>query len=129
MLWHRPYETKILGQVSIPNLPFQGRGALAGCPDRRGFRELEIWRLLFEAELSLPYFLGCSDLDSLRSVNPPSRQDILRKLDKDWIPIVGEATVFALIGEGHQAEILMLGAPTEDAWEMFLTLAQSNKTG
>ena len=123
MLWREPFATKILGPCSVPSLPFDGRAALLGCIDPSGFRELEVWRRLCVAELNIPYYLGAVSHAELKAITPSSRQDILRQLSSDWQTHFADATVFALIGMGDQAEVLMLGSPTEDAWDEFLRIS------
>lgn len=124
MLWRKSYETAVLGPCSVPQLPFEGRAALIGCMESSGFRELEVWRRLCDAELRLPYYVGSASFAELEAVTPPSRQEALRRLEGDWISLLEGASVFGLIGSGQAAETLMLGSPTEEAWEAFLGIAQ-----
>ena len=119
----RKYATRILGPCTVPTLPFEGRAALIGCLTSSGFRELEVWRRLCDAELRLPYHVGSASFAELGAITPPSRQESLCRLEGDWSSVLDGAGVFGLIGSGETAETLMLGSPTEEAWEAFLELS------
>jgi len=123
VIWRKSYQTLIKGPCRVPQLSFEGRAALLAAPTADGFRELEVWRRLCEAELPIPYWLGAIEFDALHLISPPSRHDRLIRLGEEWVGVAGDAPCLALIGQGNEAEVLMLGSPTEDAWAEFLRIS------
>ncbi len=123
MFWRKSYHTLIKGPCLVPQLTFKGRAALLAAPTADGFRELEVWRRLCEAELPIPYWLGSIEFDALQLISPPSRRSRLMRLGEEWADIAADAPCLALIGQGNEAEVLMLGSPTEDAWAEFLRIS------
>lgn len=119
----RKYQTLVLGPCTVPTLPFDGRAALIGSVNSSGFRELEVWRRLCDAELRVPYYLASASFAELEAITPPSRQGSLRQIEGEWSSVVEGGGAFGLIGSGQTAETLMLGSPTEEAWEAFLGIA------
>lgn len=121
MLWREEYVTALLQPSVVPKLPFETRSAMVATKRESGFRQVEVWRRLFDAELPIPYWIGATPaaFADLMAITAPSQRWRLVQLSEAWDTLVATDT-FALIGAGERAEIIMGGLPTEDAWERFL---------
>lgn len=145
MLWRTPYQTPRAENVTLPGL--SGRYVsgeswvalddfvLVGAFDLRGLSEIGIWtRLLDEAGIGVVVAFFDAEWSPqqrvvLEASIPYSQQGhTLMANDPrgEWLDLISPdkpERAFAAVVRGHAASVLMLGAPTEDAWDDFLLAA------
>ncbi len=147
MLWRESYSTRVLESPRIPALigsnlngdswDSNARIALAANFSLREMQQRDVWLRLFQAELEIPRALGVvlsewseKDLEQLRSATPRSRwPEVFAFTDSEcaWKNLIepdSPARVFALLVEQGQTNFVMIGPPTEEAWERFLTASR-----
>jgi len=143
MLWRESYATRVLEEPRIPALvglnlsgetwDDDARIALAANFSLREMQQRDVWLRLFQAELEIPYALGVvqtswldKELEQLRAAVPRSRwPEVFAFTDSEsaWKSLIepdSPARVFALLVEQGQTDFVMIGPPTEEAWERFL---------
>ena len=138
MLWRTPYETTEIEASTLARLPLPevGEGTFAAVISfsPRHFQQREVWRRLFEAELPIPYFVGvigsADDLEQLQSSTPSSQHERLVRIEDAqgaWLSLLGEENndrAFAFVQREGTIVVLMVGPPTEKAWDRFLAAAR-----
>ncbi len=138
MLWRTSYETTVIEASTLAGLPLpearEGTFAAVISFSPRHFQQREVWRRLFEAELPIPYFVGvigsAEDLEQLKSSAPISQHEKLIRIEDEqgaWISLLGEDNkerAFAFVQREGTIVILMVGPPTEEAWDRFLAAAR-----
>lgn len=143
MLWKPTYETRVLRNVTLPRL--EGRtldgqdgaapveGVMLGAFGPFASAELGVWRrLLQEAapDRRVPTVLvraAWSERErrTLATATPPSQQPwslLANDPEGAWSAAVGPdraERAFAAVIRGSVAALLMVGLPTEDAWDEF----------
>lgn len=144
MLWKPTYETRIL--ADIPLVRLVGRtldsqdgaapveGAMLGAFGPFASAELGVWRrLLHDAypERAVPTVLvrtAWSERErrTIATATPPKEQPwtlLANDPDNSWSQAVSPdraERAFAAIVKDGQAKLLMVGLPTEEAWDQFL---------
>ncbi len=138
MLWRTSYETTEIEATTLEGLPLPevGEGTFAAVISfsPRHFQQREVWRRLFEAELAIPYFVGvigsADDLEQLQSSTPRSQHERLIRIEDAqgaWLSLLGEEnkeSAFAFVQREGTLVVLMVGPPTEEAWDRFLDSAR-----
>lgn len=119
MIWRRRYDTIVQRVLDIP----ANDGVAIGATSLEALTEAGVWfRLMDQAGLNYrfePIGLAESDLESLV---PPS---IAVRLSPPPSLSVDEDRSFAYVAKGGRIALLMVGPPTEDAWEEFELTARS----
>lgn len=146
MLWRTGYQTIIRNDVVIPEsriwdltgevVHVAGPIAFALGFSARSLQQREVWRRLFEAELPIPFWTGVISEDNfaestelLQAMTPKSRWSstvVVLDPQRAWRNLIepeDEERCFALISRGNTADVVMIGPPTEEAWERFLAQA------
>lgn len=146
MLWRTGYQTIVRNDVVIPEsriwdltgevVNVAGPIAFALGFSARSFQQREVWRRLFEAELPIPFWTGVISEDNLaestellQAMTPKSRWSstvVVLDPQRAWRNLIepeDEERCFALISRGNTADVVMIGPPTEEAWERFLAQA------
>ena len=149
MLWRTGYQTIVRDDIAIPKTQIwdltgeavkaAGSIALALGFSARSFQQREVWRRLFEAELPIPFWTGVvseGDLEEstelLQAMTPKSRWTstvVVPDPQKAWRNLIepdSDERCFALIVRGKTADVVMVGPPTEEAWERFLAQAATH---
>ena len=145
MIWRTPYQTIEHEATAVPvirgetlvgdSFELTDTAIVLGGFDLRAQLELGIWLRLCVAELpNIPlyvvYFLDPADTKShrqLTAITPPSRHrsTILSTVSSEWAALVHpdkhERSFGCLIKNGI-ANPFMVGTPTEDSWDRFLSL-------
>lgn len=149
MLWLESYETRVLrGErapplrgESLEGLPFErpARFALLGGYGIESCAQSEIWRRLFTQRFGAAagVVLGTirkgwsvEERALLRAIKPPSRQSATYCFfdeTEEWERLLSpdpQGRAFAALVDGPTMELMMVGPPTEDAWELFESHAQ-----
>lgn len=130
MLWKDEYRPVVRYDVRIP--PVQGTllsgaptlvrgGVLIGAFDARS-SEVGVWQRLIGGQPPTA-FIGVSAEDAT-AVTPPSGRASTLVIVNDlaWRTIAvadRPERAFALVFSGERAQMLVVGAPTEDVWEEF----------
>lgn len=143
MLWKTPYETRILRGVELPRLV--GRtldnqdgaapveGAMLGAFGPFAGAELGIWRKLLEEAFparKVPTVLVRAawterERRTLATATPPGLHPwtlLANDPDGAWAAAVGPdraERAFGSVVRSGTAELLMVGLPTEEAWDHF----------
>ncbi len=144
MLWKPTYETRILSNISLPRLvgltlnsqdgaaPVEG--AMLGAFGPFASAELGVWRrLLNEAhpQRAVPTVLvrtAWSERErrTIATATPPKEQPwtlLANDPENAWSKVVlpdRAERAFAAVVKDGVARILMVGLPTEEAWDQFL---------
>ena len=147
MLWREPYTTRtveadwpplrLLNAKGEP-LPVAPDFAVIGSFRARAMQQREVWRKLFEAELNLPFHLvlvghepGSSEAKLWLGAMPPSVASsaaFLLEESHRWQELLApehEDQAFAALIKDGRADLVMVGPPTEEAWETFLQRGSS----
>lgn len=137
MLWRSAYVPRILRSVPLPNGSDQPRVCVGGF-DLKALGEIGIWqRLLDGTDAANRYRIqlfgdGATFPPRLvRAVIPPSQRDrfeIVEAATREWKELVApdrpERSFAAVIREG-KADLLVIGAPTEEVWDEFQAVMSS----
>ena len=143
MLWRPTYETRVLRGVALPRLAGRtldgqsgaapGEGATLGAFGPLAFAELGVWRRLLEEadpERPVPTVLVRAawterERRALDVATPPAQRPWTLLADDPtgaWAAAVEPdraERAFGAVVRGGQAVLLMVGLPTEDAWDEF----------
>lgn len=134
MIWREAYRTLCAHDVLLPPLML-ATGEVASFPrvllggfSSTAFREIGIWKKLLasehvEVDLRVAYF-GVSEQELAEIVPRSERQYTISCSDTKqvWTFLISpdrQDQAFAAVTQGNIAKLLMKGAPTEDAWEVF----------
>lgn len=142
MLWRQPYSTRVLAQVQLPaphglrldmgawKMP--ERFVLVGGFSARAYGEMEIWRRLLAAEVDAPVVLAfifesltSFDRRDIEAVLPPSLHESVLLVEGEverWRNVIEPdkpERSFAAGLVGGSTKVLMVGPPTEEAWDAF----------
>jgi hypothetical protein len=141
MLWRPAYETRELSPVECPSVIARflsgeefsppDQCVLLGAFDPKAQAELGVWRrLITEAIPSTPiltlFFLEDLKMEpSLRAMTPKSTWSAvaLSTPSNDWIELIQPdrpERSFAGVLQDGIFQVLMVGPPTEEAWDRFL---------
>lgn len=137
MVWREAYSTRVLDapSLSLPELKAYDSGEpfatpsgtwvwLAG-PDLKVQLKLGVWLRLLDSLKAPPARVistwsghpAASDKRTWAAVVPRSQQALWTSMDAN--PFEIDAPLIAAAMHGSHAEIVMLGAPTEEAWDAF----------
>lgn len=143
MIWREAYRTRSLGPVALPPLSmldldgkavaFEQPALIIGAFDPRAHREVELWSRLIGGSFpgydpSFRLYLGGTDTrrrEALAAIHPPSRHRQVRLAedpDGAWRSLIEPdrpERSFGLIAVDGRSHRLMVGPPTEEAWEEF----------
>src|SRR5579872_2668761 len=129
MLWRAGYSTPVLRDVKLP-MPVDCGPILIVLLSPDSLSEAELWRRLISAELpDLSLRLTLAEALStsvLAELLPPSLHEAIVTTNIDWTELAqpdrGDRAL-ALVVSGRVAKVLMIGPPTEDAWDEFKAAA------
>jgi hypothetical protein len=140
LLWHDPVVTRVSENVPFPAAAgqtlsgkpwnFGGNGVLLGAFSLLAQSELGVWmRLLDDAKIPFSVLLIAPDWAARRNdailTFPPSQRDrviLVTDVGNKWSTLINADSLdraFAAFVEKGTAQPLMVGAPTEDAWDRF----------
>lgn len=120
-----PYKNRILFDVELPE---PSPSVLVGCFHPLALvGETEIWRKLirsYDPALQVKtYLVGQWSLSELEgSLAPSVRAQLEVKPDNGWSQLIKPDKpdrTFALVSQDLIANVVVIGTPTEDAWELF----------
>jgi hypothetical protein len=135
------YRTKVGTSVDIPPLvgshldgsPFVSDGVvvLLGAFSLKAIGEVSLWRKLLESR-DTPFLIGLfrtgwadRQIEEVEACFPPSLHgQVILALDEadSWSTLVEvdkSSRAFAAVISGDRADVLMVGPPTEEAWDLF----------
>jgi hypothetical protein len=143
MLWRQSYQTRIERDLCYPvaivvsvdcSEPIKGKQVWIGGFGFNGLNEQEVWSKLFQSDFHgdvrvhkvfIFESVGTSELESIRALVAPSEVNqclLIEDPSRSWYSIINPdhpGRGFAAIIEGDKIPLLMVGPPTEDAWEEF----------
>lgn len=125
MIWRRRYDTIVQRDLDIDATD----GVAVGVTSFESLSEAGVWfRLMDQAGLDFRFEPIGVDLVELEALVPPS---ISRRFAEPAAVAVEANRSFAYIARGGRIALLMIGPPTEDAWEEFEATARagSNSAG
>ena len=124
MLWRAGYTPEVRTHALVPRLEIQPPiRCIAGCFGPQDYRDIDIWRRLFESA-GFDYRLICPP--ELTEMFPPSIASKLSPVGelRPWLDAVGSERVFAFVKSDGPTPLLVIGPPTEDVWAKFESLVR-----
>ena len=124
MLWRAGYTPEVRTDAVVPRLDIRPEiRCIAGCFGPQDYRDIDIWRRLFESA-GFDYRLLCPP--ELSEMFPPSVTSKLFPVSElqPWQNAVGSTRVFAFVKSDGPTPFLVIGPPTEDVWEKFESLVR-----
>jgi hypothetical protein len=133
LLWRQTYITPVFKNVALPFCFDPDVSIVLVLLTLESLPEADLWRRLIKAELPNAAFQlilnGGPTASRLQSVLPPSqRAAVAATPDIEWQNIVEvDQTIraLALVVCGSTAKVVMVGPPTEDAWDLFRVAVES----
>ena len=151
MLWKQPYETKILRDLACPaalvinlngNPIVHGRQVWIAGFGFGATTDQGVWARLFQSDFPqddavlrvfiLDRKVESGDYDIVSSLYPPSQRSQCRLVEDTnsfWLNMVNpdsnDRGFAAIVEEDGTIPLLMIGPPTEEAWEEFSNCWQS----
>jgi len=124
VLWRESYTPAIRSGTVLPSVSLpEATQCVAGAFAASDFRDLEVWRRLFETA-SFQYALLAPA--ALEEMFPPTiqRRFVTMTDSTAWLEAIGNARAFAYIVGAETCPQLVIGPPTEEVWEGFETLVR-----
>jgi hypothetical protein len=151
LLGKEPYRPRVALDVDLPPIvgmplsavdsrEISGNAVVIGAFGLEAGREIGIWQRLLDsqpklASLSITLLVkqawSARDIRLARDSLAPSRHDstwAASDPERRWVAVVGPdrpERAFAAVVRGAHAHLLMVGAPTEEGWDMFQEHAEA----